>query len=255
MPLHLVHGPPNSGRAGLIVERFLESLGHEPVLVVPTLDDVFDFERELCGRSDALLGGSVLVFEGLFGEVARAAGESFPEPLSKSQRMRVLRAAIAEVTLHPLAASAKRLGFAAALDELIGELQGAMRTPESMLAGASTLESSAYLKDLTNLYTAYARLRDSRGHSDGHTIAQAAIAALRRAPDLWRGRPVLLYGFDDLTVEQRDLVEALAGAAEVTVSLTYEDSVALGDRARWARAPRLGRSVPDGRRQGRPAAA
>ena len=232
MSLNLIHGPPNSGRAGLIVERFLESLGHEPVLVVPTLDDVFDFERELCRRSDAVLGGSVLVFEGLFGEVARAAGEALPEPLTQSQRMRVLRAAIAGVTLGPLAGSARRLGFAAALDELIGELQGAMRTPESMLAGASTLEGSAYLEDLTSLYTAYARLRDSRGHSDAHTIAGAAIAALRRDPDLWRGRPVLLYGFDDLTVEQRALVEALANAADVTVSLTYEDSVALGDRAR-----------------------
>ncbi len=232
MPLHLVHGPPNSGRAGVIRERFLAALGRDPVLVVPTLDDVFAFERELSAGSGALLGGSVLVFAGLFGEVARAAGESFPEPLSRSQRMRVLRAAIGEVTLGPLAASAQRLGFAAALDELIDELQGAMRSPDSMLAGASTLEASAYLDDLTALYGAYARLRDSRGHADSHTIAQAAIAALRREPDLWRGRPVFLYGFDDLTVEQRALVEALAGAAEVTVSLTYEDSVALGDRAR-----------------------
>jgi len=43
---------------------------------------------------------------------------------------------------------------------------------------------------------------------------------LRGDPDSWRGRPVFLYGFDDLTVEQRELVAALAGATEVTVSLT-----------------------------------
>lgn len=232
MPLHLLHGPLNSGRAGLVVERFLNSLGHEPALVVPTLDDVFSFERELCRRSDAVLGGSVLVFEGLFGEVARAAGESFPDPLSAVQRVRLLRAAISEASLGPLRSSAARPGFPAALDELIEEMQAAMLTPESVVSGASTLEGSAYLDALATLYTAYARIRNSRGHVDRHAIAHAAIAALRRNPDAWGGRPVLFYGFDDLTVEQRELVAALSQAAEVTVSLTYEDRPALGARAR-----------------------
>jgi len=232
MPLHLVHGPPNSGRAGVIRERFLAALGHDPALVVPTLDDVFAFERELCAARGALLGGSVLVFEGLFGEVAQAAGEAPPSTLSTAQRVRLLRAAIERVELGPLRDSARRPGFAGALDELIGDLQAAGLNPESVAAGASTLEGSAYLDDLTALYRAYAELRDSGGHADSHTIARAAIAALRRDPDSWRGRPVLLYGFNDLTVEQRELVGALAAATEVTVSLTYEDRAALSDRAR-----------------------
>ena len=37
----------------------------------------------------------------------------------------------------------------------------------------------------------------------------AAAASLRRARSSWGGRPVLLYGFDDLTEEQLDLVAAL----------------------------------------------
>jgi ATP-dependent helicase/DNAse subunit B len=232
VPLHLIHGPPNSGRTGLIQERFLDSLGRDPVLVVPTLDDVFSFQRELCESREALVGSSVMVFAGLFGEVARAAGIAMPAPLSEVQRGRLLRAAIAGASLQPLRRSAARPGFAAALDELISELQGAMLSPDSVASGASTLEGSAYLDDLTELYRAYAGLRDAGGYADAHTIAQAAIAALRQDPDSWGGRPVLLYGFDDLTVEQRELVATLAEAAEVTVSLTYEDRVALGDRAR-----------------------
>ena len=232
MPLHLVHGPPNSGRAGVIRERFLAALGHDPALVVPTLDDVFAFERELCTARGALLGGSVLVFDGLFGEVARAAGEAPPSTLSTAQRVRLLRAAIERVELGPLRGSARRSGFAGALDDLIGDLQAAGLNPDSVAAGASTLEGSAYLDDLTALYRTYAELRDSRGHADSHTIARAAIAALRRDPDSWRGRPILLYGFNDLTVEQLELVGALAAATEVTISLTYEDRAALSDRAR-----------------------
>lgn len=232
MPLHLVHGPLNSGRAGLVRERFLAALGRDPALVVPTPDDAFAFESELCMHRGALLGGSVLVFNGLFGEVAEAAGQAATSPLSDAQRIRLLRAAIEEVELGPLRASARRPGFAAALDELIGDFQAAGLSPESVAAGASTLEGSAYLDDLTSLYRAYGALRDSRGHADSHTIAGAAIAALRRDPDSWGGRPVLFYGFDDMTVEQRELVAALAAATEVTVSLTYEDRAALSDRAR-----------------------
>jgi ATP-dependent helicase/DNAse subunit B len=232
MALHLVHGPPNSGRAALIRERFTAALGAEPVLVVPTVDDVFSFERELCAGRPALLGGSILVFRGLFGEVVKAAGEPVPRPLTDAQRIRVLRAAIEGAQLGPLRRSASRPGFAAALDRLIDDLQASGLDPESVAAGASTLEGSAYLADLVALYRAYAELRDSRGAADSHTIARAATTALRRSPDRWRRRPVLLYGFDDLTVEQRELVGALAQATEVTVSLTYEDRAALAPRAR-----------------------
>ena len=52
-----------------------------------------------------------------------------------------------------------------------------------------------------------------------------------RAPDAWSARPVLVYGFDDLTVEQLELLSALAEASEVTVSVAYEDRDAFVARA------------------------
>ena len=38
----------------------------------------------------------------------------------------------------------------------------------------------------------------------------------------WQGQPVFAYGFEDLTAAEWSLLEALAGRAEVTVSLPYE---------------------------------
>ncbi|HXQ89764.1 MAG TPA: hypothetical protein VN733_09005, partial [Solirubrobacterales bacterium] len=73
MPLKLIHGPPNSGRAGLVRREFAAAHGRDPVLVVPTVDDVFWFERELCGEG-ALLGGAAMTFGALFRTVATAAG-------------------------------------------------------------------------------------------------------------------------------------------------------------------------------------
>ncbi|MEK6277786.1 MAG: PD-(D/E)XK nuclease family protein [Actinomycetota bacterium] len=232
MALHLLHGPPNSGRRGIVRERFEAALGRDPVLAVPTVDDVFSFEQEICAKHGALLGGSVVTFGGLFGEVAKAAGEASPKPLSDAQRIRLCARAAAGAQLGPLRDSAARPGFAAALDELIRELQGANLDPAAVAAGASTLEGSAYLTDLTELYRSYTELRDSGGHADSHTLARAAIGALKGPTDVWGGRPVLLYGFDDLTVQQFELVTALASCADVTVAVTYEDRAALAARAR-----------------------
>ena len=55
MPLKLIHGPPNSGRAGIVRRALIGVLERDPVLVVPTVDDVYAFERELCesGASSA----------------------------------------------------------------------------------------------------------------------------------------------------------------------------------------------------------
>src|SRR5207244_7266645 len=40
--------------------------------------------------------------------------------------------------------------------------------------------------------------------------------------EAWQGRPVFAYGFEDLTGSEWALLSALAGRAEVTVSLPYE---------------------------------
>ncbi|MBK5220354.1 MAG: hypothetical protein JJE35_11300, partial [Thermoleophilia bacterium] len=93
MPVHLIHGPPNSGRAGLIRQGFTAALGRDPVLVVPTVDDVFGFERELC-RDGALLGGSAMTFGALFRTVATAAGAPPGAELSPAQRLRAIAVAV-----------------------------------------------------------------------------------------------------------------------------------------------------------------
>ena len=81
MGLQVIQGPPNSGRAGEVFSRFRAVLEHEPVLVVPTGDDVAEFERQLCGDAQgAALGGSISTFGALTAEVARALAVELPPP-------------------------------------------------------------------------------------------------------------------------------------------------------------------------------
>ncbi len=231
MALSLIVGPPNSGRAGALLERFLGSAGQDPVLVVPTRDDLVRFERDLCsprldGRGGALLGGAVMTFERLFSTVARSSGAPSPSPLTSIQRLQLIRLAVDAAQLRALAASARSRGFAPAVERLLGELQAAAIDPTALSDGGGQAET-----ELAEIYDRYLGSCREIGAADQHGRAAATTAALRRAPDTWARRPVFLYGFDDLTPEQLELIDALALAAEVTVAVTFEDRAALTARS------------------------
>jgi RecB family exonuclease len=234
MPLKLIHGPPNSGRAGLIRRRFVAALERDPILVVPNVDDVFAFERELCAQG-AALGGAAMTFGALFRTVATAGGVPPGAELSSAQRLRAIEVAVENRLgrLGPLRRSASRPGFARAFAQLLDELQAAGVGPEAVEASAATLEGSAYLSDIATLFGGYADARERSGRIDAHGIAREAIGLLRRDGSFWGDRPVFLYGLDDLTPNQFELIETLAGLTEVTVALPFEQgNAALAARAR-----------------------
>ena len=212
--------------------RFRELLDRDPVLVVPTGDDVATFERQLCeeggGRS---LGGSIATFVALTGQVARALAPPLGPELTASQRQALIRAAIVRAAPRRLRRSASRPGFAPALDALVAELQAALIPPDEFTAIVGELDDPGYEAELASLYAAYVELRDTGGSGDSATTLAAATAALRADPEAWGGRPVLLYGFDDFTRAQIELVAALGAAADVTVAVAFADRRALAVRA------------------------
>jgi RecB family exonuclease/superfamily I DNA/RNA helicase len=225
--LELIVGPANSGRAEAVLTRFRAALDRDPVLVVPTADDVAGFERQLSERGEATLGGSIATFRGLTSQVARAVAPSLPPELSVAQRQALIRAAIVRVEPRLLRRSAARPGFAPALDALIAELQAALVSPAEFATEVGALDDPGYETELAAMYEAYVELRDSGGRADEASTLQAAIAALRADPGGWSGRPVLIYGFDDLTRAQLELLDSLGAAGEVTVAVTFADRRAL----------------------------
>lgn len=233
MPLKLIQGPLNSGRRGLVLDEFRAVLDRDPILVVPNVDDVFEFERELCGGS-AQLGGSVTTFGGLFREVVRVIGTPAGVELTPAQRLRAVEVGIASRRrgLGPLRESALRPGFAASFERFLNELQAAGLDPAQLSGSAETLESSAYLGDLAALAAGYTEARARLGRIDAHQIAAAAIDLLRDAGERWGPRSVFLYGLDDLTPNQLELLARLAPHTELTMALTFEEGrTALGARA------------------------
>jgi hypothetical protein len=206
--LTLLTGPANAGKVALLLDRYLATLDQEPVLIVPNRSDVDRVERDLLGRSPALLAGSIGTFDDLFERIG-ANGSTRPVA-TDVQRLLIVRRAIASVSLNGLERSARAAGFVDVLAVTIGELESGLLEPGD-LGG-----------HLGELYRAYRVELDRLGLWDRDLARSQAAERVAGELAAWAGSPVFAYGFEDLTAAQWRLLDALAGRAEVTVSLPYE---------------------------------
>ncbi len=214
MGLSLVTGPAHAGKVAFLLERYLARLDDEPYLIVPNRSDVDRIERDLLRRRPLLLGGAIGTFDDLFERIA--AGDPGRRPVATpAQRLLVARRAAervlgAERPPRALARSARSAGFVDALVAALGELESAFVEPGELDG------------DLAALQAAYREELDRRGLWDRDLLRRRACDRLARDLDAWHGEPVFAYGFEDLTAAEWALLEALAGRAEVEVSLPYE---------------------------------
>jgi hypothetical protein len=208
MPLTLLAGPANAGKVALLLERYLAELDREPVLIVPNRSDVERVERELLREAGCLMAGSIGTFDDLFERIAHQ-GEGWRRPLSELQRMLLVRRLVerdgnGDGPQPPVA------GFADSLSAAIAEL------------GAGLAEPDHAEGELARFYAVYRAELERLGLWDRELERRYAAERVASELESWDGRAVFAYGFEDLTGAQWALLEALAGRAEVTVSLPYE---------------------------------
>jgi len=212
MGLSLLAGPANAGKVALLLERYLARLDDEPFLIVPNRSDVERVERDLLSRSNCLLGGTIGTFDDLFERIAGGDAASRPV-LSHAQRVLAARRAVDEVLRADgleRSRSARFAGFVDTLLTALGELESGLLDPADLDG------------DLALLHGAYRAELDRLGLWDRDVVRRRAAERLQNDLDAWHGEPVFAYGFEDLTEAQWSLLEALAGRAEVDVSLPYE---------------------------------
>ena len=211
MTLSLVAGPANAGKVALLLERYLACLDDEPFLIVPNRADVARVERDLLERAGCLLGGAIGTFDDLFERIA--GGDPGAKPVARgAQRALIARRAVASARKSgaELSASVRFSGFADSLLAALAELEGGLLDPTDLDG------------DLAVLFAAYRAELDRVGLWDRDLLRRNACERLRSDLAAWNGEPVFAYGFEDLTAAEWSLLEALAGRAEVCVSLPYE---------------------------------
>jgi ATP-dependent helicase/DNAse subunit B len=229
VPLKLVTGPANAGKAGELLRACRERLDDDPVLVVPRLEDVEHSRRELAGAG-AVLGLRVVRFSGLFDLVAERVDPALAAAprATPLQRGLLVGEAIERAAPVALAASAHRAGFRRAAERFIAELGRTMVEPErlrrALRSWAADGPRAGYAAELASIYAAYREALADAGLLDDELFARRALDALRRSPDAFGRSPVFVYGFDDFTPLELDAIETLDRRAgvEVTVSLPFE---------------------------------
>src|SRR5918911_478046 len=142
MGLTLLAGPANAGKVALLLERYLDALPREPVLIVPNRSDVERNERRLLARCGVLVGGSIGTFDDLFRDLSRGSDAARPAATDE-QRMLVLRRALSRASLNGVGPSARFPGFVDVLGAAIREVEEGLLEPAD-LAG-----------ELASLYGAY----------------------------------------------------------------------------------------------------
>jgi len=207
--LALAVGPANAGKVAVLLERYLEAVDREPVLIVPNRPDVDRVERDLLARRPALLSGTIGTFDDLFERLAYDDGEGRPVA-GTAQRALLVRRAVAATSLNGLGRSAGFAGFAETLAVALAELESGLLDPGELTG------------DVAALHAAYRAELDRIGLWDRGLVRRRAVERLTSDLDAWQGQPVFAYGFEDLTGAEWALLEALAGRAEVQVSLPYE---------------------------------
>jgi ATP-dependent helicase/DNAse subunit B len=233
VPITLITGPANAGKAELVMDAVRRHVAHgeEPLLVVPTRADAEQYLRELAGDGVAM-GVRVERFAGLLGEAVRRGGIG-EAVLGGAARERMLEALAAR------AGAPSAPGFVRALGEVLAELQARRVTPARLSQALSRWRAAdgeaAHQAQLGRLFADYSATLERLGRVDAEQRAVRALDALRERPALWARTPVLFYGFDDLTRLQLDAIETLGRVvdADVTVSLAYEPGrTAFAGRAR-----------------------
>jgi hypothetical protein len=171
-------------------------------------------ERELVRRRGVLVGGRIGTFDDLFEEVLGRCRELRPL-VGEVHRRLLLRAVVADTPLRALEASARFSGFEDAVGALADELSAAMAEP-------APAPGSARAGELEALVAAYRGAIDAAGAHDRPGRRAIAARLLEGRLDAWDARPVLAYGFEDMTQAQVRALRALAARCRVTVSLPYE---------------------------------
>ena len=132
MPLRLVTGPANAAKAGAVLGPLRDRLHEEPVLVVPSFEDVEHSQRELAERG-AVFGARVLRFTWLYELIAERA--SYVARVASDLQRRLI---VEQAVKDGRPAGAGRVGRAAglrprrrAVRDRAGELDGRGRRASS----------------------------------------------------------------------------------------------------------------------------
>lgn len=213
----LLIGPAGAGKSRRVREAFVRALrsrGPEPLLIVPTASYRDHTRNEILRESDidGFPAGAVCTFVDLRPEV-------MSPPLTTPRRELLVRRLLQELRIPYLDGVRQYPGFRQVLVESVEEVRRAGLTPDAIEAALGPVARSERHRDFLAFSRAYDDALRRAGVDDGAAL-QSAIGRIEAGTS-----PVglvLVDGFADFTVEQKQLLTALltrSTGAIVTLTL------------------------------------
>ena len=251
MPLTLVTGPANAAKARVVLDAARARSAASPLLVVPT----FRRRRALPPRAGRRRRGARRPGRALLRAAARAGPPRRGARRAGRRRCSASASRPAAIAATPLRAPGRRgghAGFAPALVRFAEELgesrdrAAAVRRARCAPGRPTTPAAAPTPRSSARSCSPTAARWSARAGATGPTTSPRRSTRCALEPARWGGTPVFLYGFDDLSPLQRDVVDTLANAvgAEVMLSLTFEPGRAAFAGARDAAPGAAGASAP-----------
>jgi len=232
MPLNVIVGPAQSGKKKLLFERFIEVLGKNPLLLLPSEAEAIYIRKELLQNTGAIVGASAVTYSKYLDQLAKRAGiaQRIIDPV---QQDLIVKHLIDETPLEYLKESSGYAGFSKAITSFFNELKEGMNTAEALRGAFNNWDKGnrnpAYLSDILRLYNGYLSRLKELDLVDEQLLRWEIVEALEN-DEVIESRPVFLYGFDDFTTSQRRIIELLSLNTDITLAITYEDIDAFAER-------------------------
>ena len=217
--LTLLIGGPGSGKTNRVISRLAARYRADPfyeaVVLVPTVRHGDQFRRRLVGRCGVALRLRVETI-GQFGR-SLASGAKVPShALAEELLRRTIRRGIESGPATYFKPVAETRGLGSLLGGAIADLLAEGVDPEA-LSEAAARSGSRSLQALGAIYTEYGKGLGQENWTHPAQIGAAAAGVVRAGADL--PGTIMLDGFHLFRETETDLIEALAGKADVAVTL------------------------------------
>ena len=227
--LTLLTGGPGSGKTDRIISRLAARYEADPfyeaIVLVPTVRHGDQFRRRLvgrCGVAMRLRVETIAQFSRSLASDAKVPSHSVAEELLH----RTIRHEIESGSAAYFEPVAPTRGLGNLLGRAIGDLLGEGVDPDA-LSEAAARSGSRSLEALGAIYREYSKGLGQENWTHPAQIGAAAAGVVREGADL--PGTIMLDGFHLFRETEMDLIEALAGKADVVVTLDPD----AGDRPRY----------------------
>jgi ATP-dependent helicase/nuclease subunit B len=216
MAAQVLIAPPAFGKTHTCISMLQSTLqAHPNARVLAVVRDRLQaaaFRRRLA-EAGGSLGADVITFPDLYREILESGCERIPIA-SHTLRRHVLQKTIDRTALTYFAPLRSLPGFGRMVQNLIGELEGAMVTPLDLTQTLAEMDSRPGLREIADLYRSYRTELEGLGWTDPESLAAQALQTLRNDAGCMADLDLLVVdGFDWFDPAQRAILQALNSRA------------------------------------------